>query len=69
MQVTQNSGQPGSSQTIRIRGLAHQLGSTVHSRRHSSGGIDYLNPSDIESISIWSVSRPFTVRVVPMGLC
>jgi TonB-linked SusC/RagA family outer membrane protein len=54
VQVTQNSGQPGSTQTIRIRGL----GSINNSDPLfivdgiPSGGIDYLNPSDIESISI-----------------
>jgi len=54
VQVTQNSGQPGSTPTIRIRGL----GSINNSEPLfivdgiPSGGIDYLNPSDIESISI-----------------
>lgn len=54
VQVTQNSGQPGSSQTIRIRGL----GSINNSDPLfivdgiPSGGIDYLNPNDIESISV-----------------
>ena len=54
VQVTQNSGQPGSTQTIRIRGL----GSINNSDPLfivdgiPSGGIDYLNPGDIESISI-----------------
>ena len=54
VQVTQNSGQPGSAQTIRIRGL----GSINNSDPLfivdgiPSGGIDYLNPGDIESISI-----------------
>lgn len=54
VQVTQNSGQPGSTQTIRVRGL----GSINNSDPLfivdgiPSGGIDYLNPSDIESISI-----------------
>ncbi|MDG2425993.1 MAG: TonB-dependent receptor [Flavobacteriales bacterium] len=54
VQVTQNSGQPGSTQTIRIRGI----GSINNSDPLfivdgiPSGGIDYLNPSDIESISV-----------------
>ena len=54
VQVTQNSGQPGSTPTIRIRGL----GSINNAEPLfivdgiPSGGIDYLNPSDIESISI-----------------
>ncbi len=54
VQVTQNSGQPGSTQSIRIRGT----GSLNNAEPLyvidgiPSGGIDYLNPSDIESISI-----------------
>ena len=54
VQVTQNSGQPGSTQSIRIRGT----GSLNNSEPLyvidgiPSGGIDYLNPADIASISI-----------------
>ncbi|MBO75051.1 MAG: SusC/RagA family TonB-linked outer membrane protein [Flavobacteriales bacterium] len=54
VQVTQNSGQPGSTQSIRIRGT----GSLNNAEPLyvidgiPSGGIDYLNPADIESISI-----------------
>jgi len=54
VQVTQNSGQPGSTQSIRIRGT----GSLNNAEPLwvvdgiPSGGIDYLNPSDIESISV-----------------
>jgi len=54
VQVTQNSGQPGSTQSIRIRGT-----SSINNAEPlfvvdgiPSFGIDYLNPSDIESISI-----------------
>lgn len=54
VQVTQMSGQPGEAPTVRIRGagttgIADPLyvvdGMTV-------GGIDYLNPGDIESIDV-----------------
>ena len=54
VQVTQNSGQPGSSQSIRIRGT----GSINNAEPLwvvdgiPSGGIDYLNPADIESMTI-----------------
>lgn len=54
VQVTQNSGQPGSSQSIRVRGT----GSINNAEPLwvvdgiPQGGIDYLNPADIESISI-----------------
>ena len=54
VQVTQNSGQPGSTQSIRIRGT----GSLNNAEPLwvvdgiPSGGIDYLNPADIESISV-----------------
>ncbi|MEM7162517.1 MAG: TonB-dependent receptor [Bacteroidota bacterium] len=54
VQVTQNSGQPGSTQSIRIRGT-----SSINNAEPlfvidgiPSFGIDYLNPADIESISI-----------------
>ena len=54
VQVTQNSGQPGSTQSIRIRGT----GSLNNAEPLwvvdgiPTGGIDFLNPSDIESISL-----------------
>ena len=54
VQVSQNSGQPGSTQSIRIRGT----GSLNNAEPLyvvdgiPSFGIDYLNPSDIESISV-----------------
>ena len=54
VQVSQNSGQPGSTQSIRIRGT----GSLNNSEPLfvvdgiPSFGIDYLNASDIESISV-----------------
>lgn len=54
VQVTQNSGQPGSSQSIRVRGT----GSINNAEPLwvvdgiPQSGIDYLNPADIESISI-----------------
>ena len=54
VQVTQTSGQPGSAQSIRIRGT----GSINNSEPLfvvdgiPSFGIDYLNPADIESMTI-----------------
>ena len=54
VQVSQNSGQPGSTQSIRVRGT----GSINNAEPLfvvdgiPSFGIDYLNPADIESISI-----------------
>lgn len=54
VQVSQNSGQPGSTQSIRIRGT----GSINNAEPLfvidgiPSFGIDYLNPADIESMSI-----------------
>ena len=54
VQVSQNSGQPGSTQSIRIRGT----GSLNNSEPLfvvdgiPSFGIDYLNASDIESITV-----------------
>ena len=54
VQVTQNSGQPGSTQSIRIRGTGSLNNAeplwVVDGIR--TGGIDFLNPSDIESISL-----------------
>lgn len=54
VQVTNQSGQPGDAPTIRIRGI----GSTRNSDPvyvvdgFVVGGIDYLNPGDIESIDV-----------------
>ncbi|GAB2547522.1 SusC/RagA family TonB-linked outer membrane protein [Rufibacter soli] len=54
VQVTNISGQPGDAPTVRIRGI----GSTGNSSPiyivdgFPVGGIDYLNPGDIESIDI-----------------
>jgi len=54
VQVTQLSGQPGEAPTVRIRGT----GTTMNSDPlyivdgMAVGGIDYLNPGDIESIDV-----------------
>ncbi|KAA3439557.1 SusC/RagA family TonB-linked outer membrane protein [Rufibacter hautae] len=54
VQVTNVSGQPGDAPTVRIRGI----GSTGNSNPiyivdgFPVGGIDYLNPGDIESIDV-----------------
>ncbi|MEM9984623.1 MAG: TonB-dependent receptor [Bacteroidota bacterium] len=54
IQVTQNSGQPGAPLTVRIRGV----GTTGNSDPLYVvdgvivGGLDFLNPADIESISV-----------------
>jgi TonB-dependent starch-binding outer membrane protein SusC len=52
--VLQNSGQPGSQSSIRIRGLATVNGGTplVVIDGISGGSLNDLNPSDIESIEI-----------------
>lgn len=54
VQVTQNSGSPGSGLTVRIRGIG-----TINDSDPlyivdgvPVGGIDYLNPNDIESINV-----------------
>ncbi len=54
VQVAQNSGSPGSALTVRIRGI-----STINDSSPlyivdgiPVGGIDYLNPNDIESINV-----------------
>ncbi|MBC7000247.1 TonB-dependent receptor [Cytophaga sp. FL35] len=56
VRVTQNSGQPGSSVQIQIRGGNSYLGDNnplyVVDGFPITGGIDFLNPSDIESIDI-----------------
>jgi len=54
VQVTQMSGQPGEAPTVRIRGT----GTTMDSNPlyvvdgMVVGGIDYLNPSDVQSIDV-----------------
>ncbi len=56
VQVTQNSGQPGSRIEVRIRGGNSMMGSNqplyVVDGFPITGGINFLNPSDIESIDI-----------------
>ena len=55
VQVLQNSGQPGAASTIRIRGTASINGSDplyVVDGVIIGGGIDYLNPNDIETIEV-----------------
>lgn len=55
VQVTQASGQPGSSSKIRIRGTGTINSSDplyIVNGMPIEGGIDYLDPSDIESIEI-----------------
>ena len=54
VQVTSLSGQPGEEPTVRVRGI----GTTVNSKPLyivdglAVGGIDYLNPGDIETIDV-----------------
>jgi len=54
VQVTNQSGQPGDEPTVRIRGI----GTTGNARPlyivdgMAVGGIDYLNPGDIESVDV-----------------
>lgn len=54
VQVTNQSGQPGDEPTVRVRGI----GTTGNARPLyivdglAVGGIDYLNPGDIESIDV-----------------
>ena len=53
--VTASSGQPGASSRIRIRGTGSINSSDpiyIVDGMPISGGIDYLNPSDIESIEV-----------------
>ncbi|XOV93462.1 MAG: SusC/RagA family TonB-linked outer membrane protein [Bacteroidota bacterium] len=56
VQVTQNSGQPGGRIEVRIRGGNSMIGSNdplyVVDGFPITGGIGFLNPSDIESIDI-----------------
>ena len=53
--VTASSGQPGASSRIRIRGVGSINSSDpiyIVDGMPIAGGIDYLNPSDIESIEV-----------------
>ena len=53
--VTASSGQPGASQQVRIRGIGSTNDSNplyIVDGMPIEGGIDYLNPSDIESIEV-----------------
>ena len=53
--VTASSGQPGASSRIRVRGVGTINDSNpiyIVDGMPISGGIDYLNPSDIESIEV-----------------
>jgi TonB-linked SusC/RagA family outer membrane protein len=55
VRITQGSGAPGSGSTIRIRGTSSIGGSNplfVVDGVVIGGGIDFLNPSDIESIEV-----------------
>ncbi len=56
IQVTQNSGEPGGRIEVRIRGGNSMIGSNqplyVVDGFAITGGIDFLNPSDIESIDV-----------------
>ena len=56
VQVTQNSGQPGDRIEVRIRGGNSMIGSNeplyVVDGFPITGGVNFLNPSDIESIDI-----------------
>lgn len=55
VQILQNSGQPGSGSVVRIRGTASINGSNplyVVDGVVIGGGIDFLNPNDIETIEV-----------------
>jgi TonB-linked SusC/RagA family outer membrane protein len=56
VQVTQNSGQPGGRIEVRVRGGNSMIGNNqplyVVDGFPITGGIEFLNPSDIESIDI-----------------
>lgn len=55
VQVLQNSGQPGAASVVRIRGTSSINGSDplyVVDGVIIGGGIDYLNPNDIETIEV-----------------
>ena len=54
--IAASSGQPGSSSTVRVRGTTSLNGSdplyVIDGVPVDIGGIDYLNPSDIESVEV-----------------
>ncbi|MGM0377522.1 MAG: SusC/RagA family TonB-linked outer membrane protein [Bacteroidota bacterium] len=55
VQITQSSGQPGSDSKVRIRGTGTINNSDplyIVDGMAVEGGIDYLNPSDIESVEV-----------------
>lgn len=55
VQVLQNSGQPGAASVVRVRGTSSINGSNplyVVDGVIIGGGIDYLNPNDIETIEV-----------------
>jgi TonB-linked SusC/RagA family outer membrane protein len=55
VQITQNSGQPGSESKVRIRGIGTVNNSEplyIVDGMEVGGGISYLNPVDIESVEI-----------------
>ena len=55
VQVLQNSGQPGAASVVRIRGTSSINGSNplyVVDGVVIGGGIDYLNPNDIQTIEV-----------------
>src|SRR5574344_1952333 len=55
VQITQNSGQPGSDSKVRIRGIGTINNSDplyVVDGMPVDGGINYLNPSDIASVEV-----------------
>ncbi len=55
VQITQSSGQPGSDSKVRIRGIGTVNNSNplfIVDGMEVGGGIDYLNPIDIQSVEI-----------------
>jgi len=55
VQITQSSGQPGADSKVRIRGIGTTNNSEplyIVDGMMVSGGIDYLNPVDIQSVEI-----------------
>ena len=53
--VTSNSGQPGAASRIRVRGIGSVNDSNplyIVDGMPIEGGLDYINPSDIESIEV-----------------
>ncbi len=55
VQITQSSGQPGSDSKVRIRGIGTVNNSDplyIVDGMAVDGGINYLNPSDIESVEV-----------------